>query len=141
MKREISAGGVVVRKKDGKWEVLLITDMNNELTFPKGIIEESENSKEAAIREIGEEVGISSLQLVSELKPIAYEYKRGQIIQKTVHYFLFLTDGKQRLIPQDNEGITRAEWISFEKAYISVGYPKTNKKILLEAQNTLLKHS
>ncbi len=35
MKKEISAGGVIVRKKARGWEVLLIKDMKSNWTFPK----------------------------------------------------------------------------------------------------------
>lgn len=55
MKKELSAGGVVVRKKGNAWQVLLLKDMNDNWTFPKGLIEKGENPPSAAKREIADE--------------------------------------------------------------------------------------
>jgi len=77
MKTEISAGGVVVRKKKGEWQVLLIRDMNDTWTFPKGKIEKGETRKSAATREIKEEVGLTAIRYIAPAKVIHYFYKRG----------------------------------------------------------------
>ena len=54
MKTEVSAGGVIVRKRRDAWEVLLICDPKGKWTFPKGHLEADESYQDAAIREIGE---------------------------------------------------------------------------------------
>ncbi|KKW10495.1 MAG: hypothetical protein UY49_C0021G0009 [Microgenomates group bacterium GW2011_GWC1_49_7] len=46
MKTEVSAGGIVVRKRMRIWEVLVIRDMNDVWTFPKGLVEKGEKLAE-----------------------------------------------------------------------------------------------
>lgn len=133
MREEISAGGVVFKKTEDKFYLLLLKDQNDNWTFPKGLIEPSEDPKEAAKREIGEETGITQIEFFKELTPIQYWYKwEGNLIKKTVHYFLFEAKREEAFKPQKEEGITEVRWFSSEEAYQMVGYPKTNKKILEE---------
>ena len=84
MKTEVSAGGVVIRKSRNKWQVLLIRDRNDSWTFPKGKIEKDETRKQAAVREIAEEVGLTALRYLAPAKVIHYFYKRGSLVDKTV---------------------------------------------------------
>lgn len=87
--REISAGGVVYRKKGEELHVLLIEDRYTRWTLPKGKLESGETEEQAAIREILEETGIRG-RIVEPLDVITYQYyhpKHGQI-DKEVHYYL-----------------------------------------------------
>jgi 8-oxo-dGTP pyrophosphatase MutT (NUDIX family) len=54
---KLSCGAVVVRKAGADWLVLMLRAYKN-WDFPKGICEDGEQPKDAAIREIGEETGI-----------------------------------------------------------------------------------
>ncbi len=54
---KLSCGAVVVRETEDGWLVLMLRAYKN-WDFPKGICEEGEQPKEAAVREIGEETGI-----------------------------------------------------------------------------------
>ncbi|MFN3946714.1 MAG: NUDIX hydrolase [Aquificaceae bacterium] len=84
MIKEVSAGGVLFRKK----EVLLIKNPSGVWTFPKGLIEEGEKPEEAALREVFEETGIKG-KLVTHLGEIRYWYMReGQKVSKRVIFFL-----------------------------------------------------
>lgn len=133
MRIETSAGGVVFKKTGDKIHLLLLKDQNDNWTFPKGLIEFGEDPKEAAKREIGEETGVIKIEFFKELKPIQYWYKwEGDLIKKTVHYFLFEAKSEEEFKPQKEEGITEVRWFSPEEAWKIVGYPKTNKKILEE---------
>lgn len=133
MKIEVSAGGVVYRKRRRVFEVLLLKDKNNNWTFPKGLIEDNEDKLGTAQREIGEEVGLKNVKFVSELSPIGYWYRwQKDLIKKTVYYFLFETMGDEQPKPQKEEGITAVKWFTPEEALKIIGYPKTNKPILKE---------
>ncbi len=132
MKRELSAGGIIVRKKGTQWDVLLLRDMNKNWTFPKGLVEEGEDPIAAAKREIFEEVGIRDVSLLSLLKPIHYMYNRGGLISKTVHYFLFSSRGTETPKGQKEEGISDVRWVPLDEAITIIGYPKTNKPLLEE---------
>lgn len=139
MKDEISAGGLVVRKKGEGWEVLLIKDMNGNWTFPKGIIEKGESPEVAAVREIGEETGLKDLELLQPLKTVSYYYKGEGLVHKTVHYFLLKTISTNELVSQKEEGISDAGWCSFNKALEIIGYPKTNVELLKKVQAIISK--
>lgn len=133
MKYEISAGGVVIKKNNASWFLLLLMDKNDNWTFPKGLIEENESPEKTAAREITEETGIKNIKLHKKITPIQYYYKfEGELIKKTVHYFLFEAFGEEAIYPQTEEGIKEVAWFELEKARQIVGYKKTNKKILEE---------
>jgi 8-oxo-dGTP pyrophosphatase MutT (NUDIX family) len=57
----LSAGIVVVRKEEKAWKYLFLRAFRN-WDFPKGIVEESENALDTAIREVSEEAGIGDLK-------------------------------------------------------------------------------
>ena len=137
MTTEVSAGGVVVRKRRKSWQVLLMKDMKGNWTFPKGIIEKDEAPELAAKREVFEEVGIASIKLLKELRPVHYMYKRGDFISKTVHYFLFQSLKNEALKPLKEEGVREAKWVDLRKAIGIIGYQKTNKPVLEEAYGSL----
>ncbi len=74
MKQEISAGGVVYRKIDGKIEFLLGKHSGyHKWVLPKGLVERGESQEEAAVREVEEEVGV--VARITDLRPLkAIEY-------------------------------------------------------------------
>lgn len=137
MKKQNAAGGIIIRKAQGSWEVLMIKDPTNEWTFPKGHIEDSESPEVGARREVTEEVGITDLTLIQPLIPITYNFRADGIIHKTVQYFLFSTTGDKPIVVQKEEGIQDAMWVPLEQAPAFVGYPKTNKRLLKQIQQIL----
>ncbi len=131
---EHSAGGVIIKKIDSQWKILLLKDMNGNWTFPKGLIEPGEDEARAAKREIYEEVGLSFVTNRGPLEQIAYWYVRnGNKIHKTVDYFLFESTQDETLVPQTEEGITEVQWFDFGEAATIIGYPQTNRSLLEEA--------
>lgn len=137
MNRELSAGGVIVCKTKTGWMVLVMKDLKNMWTFPKGKIEKGEDLERTAAREIAEEVGLKKLKRLAPLKPASYWYFRGKPIHKTVHYYLFVSPNLQKPVVQTEEGISDAKWVSWEEAASIIGYPKTNKPLLSEARKKL----
>lgn len=134
MQTETSAGGIIVYKGPKTWYVLLMKDMKGNWTFPKGRIEKDEELVVTAKREVGEEVGITDLMFLGELSPNIYWYYRGDRIKKTVHYFVFMTTKRHRPVVQTAEGISQARWVSVARAADMIGYPKSNKPLLLETE-------
>lgn len=139
MKTETSAGGVIVCAVDRMWHVLLLRDMNDAWTFPKGLIELGESPQQAAVREIGEEVGIGDLTLLAPLSPIRYTYKRNGLVNKTVLYFLFQVKTRIRPVVQKEEGIQEAKWVAIDEAMKLIGYRETNVRLLEETKKILWK--
>ena len=137
-KTEVSAGGIIVSKTKRGWWVLIMKDRGGNWTFPKGKIEKGESHREAAIREIQEEVHIDGLTYLSTLTPNQYYYFRDGSINKTVHFFLFSVPTRTKPIVQTEEGITEAKWVPLSKAPSIIGYPKSNVPLLTEAEKALL---
>jgi len=91
---EISAGGVVYRRRRGQPEVCLISTQGGKTwQLPKGIIEDGEKPEAAAIREVEEETGLRG-ELVKPLEKIEYWYvweEDGERtrVHKYVYFFLY----------------------------------------------------
>jgi 8-oxo-dGTP pyrophosphatase MutT (NUDIX family) len=102
-----AAGGLV---KNSKGELLFIF-RNGKWDLPKGKIESGENPKEAALREVVEECGISNISVIKELQTTYHTYRQdNQRLLKKTHWFEMLSDSTD-LKPQASEGITEAKWI------------------------------
>ena len=91
MRREFSAGGVVVRRLRGEWVVAAIrpTGRGRDVwALPKGLIDPGEVAKDAALREVEEETGVRA-SVVEKLGDVRYVYTlRGERIFKVVSFFL-----------------------------------------------------
>ena len=87
-----SAGGIVTRIVDGQIHVALVGEIGlTERVLPKGGVEPGESLEGAAHREIEEEAGLSSLELIEKLGiRERLSYDRARWI--TTHYFLFVTE-------------------------------------------------
>lgn len=122
VKREFSSGGIVVKKTNSGLKVLLIKDGYGHWTWPKGNIEQGETLQDAAIREIGEEVGIKSIKVIDKIDTIRYFYRlKGKLIFKTVYLYLFEAEGDERLQVLKSE-IEDAKWLSPEEALERIEY-------------------
>lgn len=138
MRFETSAGGLIIATKNDVTHILLIKDKSGNWTFPKGLIESGEDSETTAKREIEEEVGVRQLKFLSRLTPIEYFYRwEGALTKKKVYYYLFQNGGNENLKPQRDEGIMDVKWFPLSKTGDLIGYKKTNKPILEEAQKKL----
>lgn len=95
-KRQVSAGGVVVRRQDRGWEVALIARKNRTIwCLPKGHIEPGETPEKTALREVQEETGLTS-EIVQKLGQISYWFasrEEKSRFFKTVHFFLMRATG------------------------------------------------
>ena len=89
-----SAGGVVLSPNN---QVLVVQQLNDTWSLPKGGIDPGEDELTAAKREIYEESGISDLTYVKDLgsfgrSPVGPDGKEMSEIYKTITLFLFTTD-------------------------------------------------
>lgn len=104
-----AAGGLV---KNEKGEVLFIF-RNKRWDLPKGKVEKGERMKEAALREVEEECGVKISQNKEKLCRTYHFYElNGKIILKKTNWYNMAVKGNPKLVPQKEEGITRAEWLS-----------------------------
>lgn len=133
MKMEFSAGGIVYRKTNNKFEFALILDLYGKWTFPKGHIETKEKPEEAALREIEEEIGLKNTKIIEPLEKIDYWFKFDtQTIHKYVYFYLVETCGEEELVHQVAE-VTEAKWFTPDETMNTISYPEQNQPILIKA--------
>ena len=105
----IAAGGKVVNSKN---EILFIY-RNNKWDLPKGKAERNENIAETALREVKEETGIKDISITKPLQVTYHIFKKNKKYRlKITYWFEMMSSNVNQLVPQLDEGITRAEWIS-----------------------------
>ena len=131
--REPTSGGIVFRlTKDKKdIEVLLIQDSKNRWTIPKGHIEPGETAKQTAIREIGEEAGLSHIQVLSWLGKIHFKYRRIDklVLMTTQIYLVRSLDTTER--PTKEKWMNGIKWFSFQDAINVIEYEDIEKLMLI----------
>jgi 8-oxo-dGTP pyrophosphatase MutT (NUDIX family) len=125
MRREFSAGGVLVRSIRGRAHVAVIRPQGRPgiWALPKGRIDAGESAAEAAVREVREETGVEG-RLVEKLGDTRYVYTatwegaKGERIFKVVSFFL-LTAGAGRINEIDEAmrvEVDEARWLPLDEA-------------------------
>jgi 8-oxo-dGTP pyrophosphatase MutT (NUDIX family) len=121
MKREFSAGGVVVRRLRGRWWFAAIRPNGKRegtWALPKGLIDPGETGAATAVREVGEETGLEA-RLEQKLGDVRYVYTRGgERIFKVVSFFLLrYTSGRIGDLPPGMEReVAEVRWLPLEEA-------------------------
>jgi 8-oxo-dGTP pyrophosphatase MutT (NUDIX family) len=112
--REFSAGGVVIRRMEGRPFVVVVRVRDAILALPKGHPDGRESAAAAARREVREETGVEA-DLVEKLGDIRYWYAReGERVMKIVAFFLFRYRSGD-VADHDHE-VEEALWIPLEEA-------------------------
>lgn len=87
-----SSGAIILREIDGTLKIALAHRSRalNLWVLPKGHVEAGESLEQAALREIYEETGLASVQLLKHLGTIARESTKsdGYTELKTIHFYL-----------------------------------------------------
>jgi 8-oxo-dGTP pyrophosphatase MutT (NUDIX family) len=106
-----AAGGVVENEKG---DILAIYRLRT-WDLPKGKIDAGESREMAALREVEEETGLQQINLGDFLTNTYHTYRngKGRRILKTTHWFV-MKSPEQVLIPQKEENIESAEWLSLD---------------------------
>ena len=91
VRREFSAGGVLVRRLRGRWVLAAIRPRGRKppvWALPKGLIDSGERPEETALREVEEETGVEA-RLVTKLGDVRYVYTwDGERVFKVVSFYL-----------------------------------------------------
>jgi len=121
MKREFSAGGVLVRRLRGGWVVAAIRPAGKKpglWALPKGNIGHGEDPRDTAIREVYEETGANG-KLVEKLGDVRYVYTwGGERIFKVVSFFLLrYSSGRLGALPPATaHEVAEARWLPLEES-------------------------
>jgi 8-oxo-dGTP pyrophosphatase MutT (NUDIX family) len=121
VRREFSAGGVLVRRLRGDWVMAAIRPAGKDpgvWALPKGIIGDGEPPEQTALREVAEETGVEG-RLVGKLGDIRYVYTwAGERVFKVVSFYL-LRYSKGRLgdlPPATAHEVAEARWLPLDQA-------------------------
>ena len=161
MVREISAGGVVIRQVDEKWQVAVIEPQKEGsgansvtssrkktqkklLALPKGLIDPGEKPEQTAIREVKEETGLSA-RPITKLGDIKYMYVRAwgdkERVFKIVSFYLLQYESGtiDNVVAEMRIEVKQAIWIPLEDAAKRLAYGG-EKAIARRAQQYLQEH-
>jgi 8-oxo-dGTP pyrophosphatase MutT (NUDIX family) len=127
VKREFSAGGVLVRRLRGGWVFAAIRPAGKEpgvWALPKGLIDPAEKPEQTALREVSEETGAQG-RLVEKLGDVRYVYTwRGERIFKIVSFYLLrYSRGRLgELRPETAHEVAEVRWLPLEEGSKLLAY-------------------
>jgi 8-oxo-dGTP pyrophosphatase MutT (NUDIX family) len=127
MRREFSAGGVLVRRLRGRWHLAAIRPGGKPpgvWALPKGGIGPGEDPGATAVREVEEETGVRG-RLDRKLGDVRYVYTwDGERIFKVVSFYLLrATGGRIGALPAGMElEVVEARWVPLEDAPQELSY-------------------
>lgn len=130
--RELTAGGIVYRRnKKGDIEILLIQDPKGRWSIPKGHIEEGETAQETALREIGEEAGLTETEAICWLGKTHFRYRRvSTLVLMTTQVYLVHALGDTEKIKKE-DFYANIKWFSFMDALDAIEYEDIGRLMLL----------
>lgn len=106
----IDAAGGVVKNMENKF---LFIYRLGKWDLPKGKVDEGETLEQTAVREVGEECGITKLTITGNLLTTYHTYTlKGKAIVKASHWFKMTTKDTKLIKIQTEENITDACWAS-----------------------------
>jgi 8-oxo-dGTP pyrophosphatase MutT (NUDIX family) len=121
VKREFSAGGVLVRRLRGRWMVAAIRPRRPGpavWALPKGHIDEGERGEATALREVAEETGAHGRSL-GKLGDVRYFFNwDGERVFKVVSFFLVCYEGgRLGALPEEfRHEVAEVRWLPLEEA-------------------------
>lgn len=119
MRREFSAGVVVVRRMRGRWWLATVRPQGKPedvWVLPKGLIDAGESPADTALREGYEETGVRA-RLSSKLGDVRYVYTwEGERVFKIVSFYLaHATGGRIGALPAGMEvEVADARWFPLD---------------------------
>ncbi|HEX5448801.1 MAG TPA: NUDIX domain-containing protein [Gaiellaceae bacterium] len=121
MRREFSAGGVLVRRLHGRWMLAAIRPAGKPAglwALPKGRIDEGEQAEQTALREVAEETGAHGTA-VQKLGDVKYWFNwHGERVFKVVSFFLVRYAGGRLgdLREEQRVEVADVQWLPLDDA-------------------------
>jgi 8-oxo-dGTP pyrophosphatase MutT (NUDIX family) len=119
--REISSGGVLVRRMRGRWWLAAIRPAGKPpgvWALPKGRVDDGEQAAATAVREVAEETGLAG-DVEGKLGDVRYVYTRaGRRIFKVVGFYLLRhRSGRIGEVPAEHRHeVAEVRWLPLEDA-------------------------
>lgn len=114
MIHEHSAGSIIYRKKDNQLQFLIVQSvLHHTWGFPKGHLEKGETERDAAKREVAEEVGLHPSFDFNFHR--SHEYETPEKTIKKVGFFLSEFINQQKIVNQKEE-ILNSKWVDLAEA-------------------------
>jgi bis(5'-nucleosidyl)-tetraphosphatase len=132
-----SAGIIVYRKNNSDISYLLLQYLHGHWDFVKGKLEPGENRREAALRELQEETGITVVTLEPNFsKSLSYVYteRDGIVTKKTVHFFVGRVTDTHITLSSEHVDYT---WLPLEDALQQLTF-KNARDVLTAAHEFIL---
>jgi 8-oxo-dGTP pyrophosphatase MutT (NUDIX family) len=127
MRREYSAGGVLVRRLQGRWVVAAIRPAGRPAglwALPKGRIDPGETGEVTALREVAEETGARGRSL-GKLGDVRYWFNwEGERVFKVVSFFLVrYVSGRLGEVPAEfRHEVAEVRWLKLEDSGKPLAY-------------------
>jgi 8-oxo-dGTP pyrophosphatase MutT (NUDIX family) len=146
VRREFSAGGVLVRRLKGRWVVAAIRPAGRPAglwALPKGNIGPGEDPAATAVREVAEETGAQG-KLDRKLGDVRYVYtqswgeERGTRVFKIVSFYLLRYSGGRLgdVPPEFAHEVAEVRWLPLEEAPALLAY-KSEREMARKALESL----
>ena len=136
MNEVTSAGIVVYKMHDNKPLYLVMHYASGHWDFSKGHLEAGESSREAAIRELMEEAGITATidpDFQASIQYIVQDYRSNQLSLKTVYFFTGIADSTLVVLSNEHQAF---EWLSYDDARKKLTYD--NAREILDKVNAYI---
>jgi len=129
IKYEVSAGGLVLRRREAGFDALLIGRGSPRIwTLPKGHVEARESNEQAALREVREETGCWA-EILTRLNEISYWFYVGKAKHKKSVTFFLMRYLSGDTANHDHE-VDEARWFEVSQARRALKY--MNEKRLVD---------
>jgi ADP-ribose pyrophosphatase YjhB (NUDIX family) len=113
VEESVAAGGVVARMSDSQILIAVAKETSYDTAvLPKGHVESGEEIEVAARREIGEEVGVEDLELLTKLD-VKERLDFDKTEWKLTHYYLYRTH-QVDVTPLETDVHTEMAWVPID---------------------------
>jgi 8-oxo-dGTP pyrophosphatase MutT (NUDIX family) len=123
-----AAGGLIVRRQSGQLQVVVVhRPAQEDWSFPKGKLEESETFEDAALREVREETGMAC-RLLRFIGHTEYTDRKGR--PKVVAYWVMAAESGAFAV---NEEVDELRWLALPEATSLLSYERDRELLAVVA--------